>query len=85
MACANVYEKLMMLFFGWWDQNAPMRFNALAIENLMASRQDLSNRIFIHYSDQFVYQIHRMLGSADFLGNPGESISYTYIYSGKPD
>ncbi|CAO3587114.1 unnamed protein product [Absidia cylindrospora] len=50
--------------------NAPMRFNALAIENLMASRQDLSNRIFIHYSDQFVYQIHRMLGSADFLGNP---------------
>jgi hypothetical protein len=49
-----------------------MRFNALAIENLMACRQDLTDRIFIHYSDQFVYQIHRMLGSADFLGNPGK-------------
>jgi hypothetical protein len=55
-----------------------MRFNALAIENLMASRQDLTDRIFIHYSDQFVYQIHRMLGSADFLGNPGKNPSASY-------
>ncbi|KAI8072416.1 hypothetical protein BC940DRAFT_233832 [Gongronella butleri] len=50
--------------------NAPVRFNALVIENIMATQGDLSNRIFIHYSDQFVYQIHRMIGSADFLGNP---------------
>ncbi|KAI8384441.1 uncharacterized protein BYT42DRAFT_612143 [Radiomyces spectabilis] len=49
---------------------APMRFNALAVENLRASGPDLANRVFIHYSDQFVYQVHRMLGSADFLGNP---------------
>ncbi|OAD68026.1 hypothetical protein PHYBLDRAFT_57710 [Phycomyces blakesleeanus NRRL 1555(-)] len=49
---------------------APMKFNALAVENLRASGSDLSNRIFIHYSDQFIYQIHNVLGSADFLGNP---------------
>lgn len=49
---------------------APLRFNALAIENVMASGSDLANRISIHYSDQFIYQVHRILGSADFLGNP---------------
>jgi vacuolar protein sorting-associated protein 13A/C len=49
---------------------APLRFNALVIENVMASGPDLANRISIHYSDQFIYQVHRILGSADFLGNP---------------
>lgn len=49
---------------------APLRFNALAIENIMASGTDLSNRIYIHYTDQLFYQVHRILGSADFLGNP---------------
>ncbi|KAI8877271.1 DUF1162-domain-containing protein [Backusella circina FSU 941] len=49
---------------------APLRFNALVIENVMASGGDLSGRIFMHYSDQFIYQVHRILGSADFLGNP---------------
>ncbi|KAL7310459.1 Vacuolar protein sorting-associated protein 13 [Mucor circinelloides] len=49
---------------------APLRFNALAIENIMASGPDLANRISIHYSDQLIYQVHRILGSADFLGNP---------------
>jgi vacuolar protein sorting-associated protein 13A/C len=49
---------------------APLRFNALAIENVMASGPDLANKITLHYSDQFIYQVHRILGSADFLGNP---------------
>jgi vacuolar protein sorting-associated protein 13A/C len=31
---------------------------------------DLLNRVTIHYRDQFIYQIHKVLGSADFLGNP---------------
>ncbi|KAG2223432.1 hypothetical protein INT45_001738, partial [Circinella minor] len=51
-------------------QAAPLRFNALAVENLRASGPDLANRIYIHYSNQFVNQIHMMLGSADILGNP---------------
>ncbi|ORX43331.1 DUF1162-domain-containing protein [Hesseltinella vesiculosa] len=50
--------------------SAPIRFNALVIENIMATQGDLSNRIYLHYSDQLIYQIHRMIGSADFLGNP---------------
>ncbi|KAI9480349.1 MAG: hypothetical protein EXX96DRAFT_521344 [Benjaminiella poitrasii] len=49
---------------------APLRFNALAIENVMAGGGDFANRIMLHYSDQFIYQVHRILGSADFLGNP---------------
>lgn len=49
---------------------APLRFNALVIENVMSSGPDLTNLISIHYSDQFIYQVHRILGSADFLGNP---------------
>ncbi|KAI7902142.1 uncharacterized protein BX663DRAFT_436105 [Cokeromyces recurvatus] len=49
---------------------APLRFNALAIENVMASGGDFANRILLHYSDQFIYQVYRILGSADFLGNP---------------
>ncbi|KAI8990033.1 hypothetical protein BDB01DRAFT_718047 [Pilobolus umbonatus] len=50
--------------------SAPLRFNALAIENVMASGNDLANKVTIHYKDQLVYQLHRILGSADFLGNP---------------
>lgn len=50
--------------------NASLKFNALAIENMMASAPDLVSKISIHYSDQFIYQFYRVLGSADFLGNP---------------
>ncbi|KAI9283162.1 hypothetical protein BY458DRAFT_427893 [Sporodiniella umbellata] len=50
--------------------NASLKFNALAIENVMANGPDLANKISIHYSDQCIYQFHRILGSADFLGNP---------------
>ncbi|KAI8143832.1 hypothetical protein BJV82DRAFT_668275 [Fennellomyces sp. T-0311] len=49
---------------------APLRFNALAVENLRASGPDLANRIYIHYSNQFVNQLHTIVGSADILGNP---------------
>jgi Vacuolar-sorting-associated 13 protein C-terminal len=31
---------------------------------------DLINRVTMHYREQFIYQIHKVLGSADFLGNP---------------
>ncbi|KAI9315667.1 hypothetical protein BX666DRAFT_1957951, partial [Dichotomocladium elegans] len=49
---------------------ASLRFNALAVENLRGSAADLGSRITLHYSDQFVNQFHRLIGSADFLGNP---------------
>ncbi|RCI04898.1 hypothetical protein CU098_003059, partial [Rhizopus stolonifer] len=50
--------------------NASLKFNALVIENMMANGPDLANKMSIHYSDQCIYQFHRILGSADFLGNP---------------
>jgi vacuolar protein sorting-associated protein 13A/C len=52
------------------QQEAPIRFNALAAENMRVNGSDLLNRVTIHYRDQFIYQIHKVLGSADFLGNP---------------
>ncbi|KAI8333584.1 hypothetical protein BC941DRAFT_504565 [Chlamydoabsidia padenii] len=49
---------------------APVKLNALIIENMRASSKDITSRITVHYKDQFVYQIHRFVGSADLLGNP---------------
>ncbi|KAI9287283.1 vacuolar protein sorting-associated protein vps13 [Umbelopsis sp. AD052] len=49
---------------------APIRFNALAAENMRVNDTDLVNRVTMHYREQFIYQIHKVLGSADFLGNP---------------
>ncbi|KAJ2960621.1 hypothetical protein NQZ79_g4034 [Umbelopsis isabellina] len=49
---------------------APIRFNALAAENMRVNGSDLVNRVTLHYRDQFISQIHKVLGSADFLGNP---------------
>ncbi|ORX52050.1 hypothetical protein DM01DRAFT_1408497 [Hesseltinella vesiculosa] len=50
--------------------DAPLKLNALMVENLRASSQDLSSRIMLHYQDQVVYQIHKVVGSADLIGNP---------------
>jgi vacuolar protein sorting-associated protein 13A/C len=44
--------------------------NALLIENLRASSEDLVSHIIPHYKEQIIYQIHRVLGSIDILGNP---------------
>lgn len=49
---------------------APVRLNALVIENVRLSRAVLSERIRYHYTQEFLYQLYRVLGSADFLGNP---------------
>ncbi|KAI8340848.1 hypothetical protein BC941DRAFT_227149 [Chlamydoabsidia padenii] len=50
--------------------DAPVKLNALIVENLRASSQDLSSRITYHYQDQIIYQVHKVLGSADLIGNP---------------
>jgi len=49
---------------------APVRLNALIIHNARLSVPSLQERVFLHYREQFVAQIYRVLGSADFLGNP---------------
>ena len=49
---------------------APVQLNALVIENVRLSMTVLQERIAYHYGQDFLFQVHRILGSADFLGNP---------------
>lgn len=50
--------------------DAPVRLNALVIENVRTPMPLLMQSITTHYRQEFFYQIHKILGSADFLGNP---------------
>lgn len=50
--------------------DAPVQLNALMLENARVSFPVLSQHIQSHYSQEFLYQVHKILGSADFLGNP---------------
>ncbi|EXX73461.1 Vps13p [Rhizophagus irregularis DAOM 197198w] len=50
--------------------DAPIKLNALAMENARVSLPVLINRINRHYGEAFIYQVHKIIGSADFLGNP---------------
>ncbi|KJZ79741.1 hypothetical protein HIM_01210 [Hirsutella minnesotensis 3608] len=50
--------------------DAPIRFNALMLENVRVTIPILIQNISNHYSQEVMYQIHKILGSADFLGNP---------------
>lgn len=50
--------------------DAPVRFNALMLENARVSATVLTQNISKHYSQEALYQVHKILGSADFLGNP---------------
>ena len=50
--------------------DAPVRLNALVIENVRLSLPVLQERLTLHYYQGFRSLIYRVLGSADFLGNP---------------
>jgi vacuolar protein sorting-associated protein 13A/C len=50
--------------------DAPIRLNALMLENARVSTPMLVSNIRKHYTQEFLRQIHIMVGSADFLGNP---------------
>ena len=50
--------------------DAPVRLNALILENARISIPALLNNMKDHYTQEFIRQIHIILGSADFLGNP---------------
>lgn len=49
---------------------APISLNALFIENIRVPIPILLESIQTHYGQSFIYQLHKILGSADFLGNP---------------
>jgi vacuolar protein sorting-associated protein 13A/C len=50
--------------------DAPVRFNALMLENARVSTAVLTHNVSAHYAQEALYQVHKILGSADFLGNP---------------
>ncbi|KAL9115085.1 MAG: hypothetical protein Q9227_000879 [Pyrenula ochraceoflavens] len=50
--------------------DAPVRLNALMLENARVSIPALVANVRNHYTQEFLRQIHIVLGSADFLGNP---------------
>ncbi|KAI5970317.1 VPS13 [Candida margitis] len=50
--------------------DAPIKLNALFIENIRAPTPILVESIRTHYSQAFFYQLYNIVGSADFLGNP---------------
>ncbi|ODV94409.1 hypothetical protein PACTADRAFT_18111 [Pachysolen tannophilus NRRL Y-2460] len=50
--------------------DAPVRLNALFIENVRVPLPVLTQSFGTHYGQAFLYQIHKILGSADVLGNP---------------
>lgn len=50
--------------------DAPLRYNALMLENVRISPSALITNIQSHYVQESLRQVHIILGSADFLGNP---------------
>ncbi|CEO60240.1 Putative Function: promotes endosomal cycling of TGN [Penicillium brasilianum] len=50
--------------------DAPIRLNALMLENARVSMGRLVNNIRAHYTQEFLRQVHIILGSADIIGNP---------------
>lgn len=50
--------------------DAPVRYNSLMLENARVSTEALINNIKNHYVQESLRQVHVVLGSADFLGNP---------------
>lgn len=50
--------------------DAPIKLNALMLENARVSFGRLVSNVRAHYTQEAVRQMHIILGSADFLGNP---------------
>ncbi|ODQ79571.1 hypothetical protein BABINDRAFT_161957 [Babjeviella inositovora NRRL Y-12698] len=50
--------------------DAPIKLNALLLTNVRVPLPLLVHSVLTHYGQDFIYQIHKVLGSADFLGNP---------------
>ncbi|KAH9937704.1 vacuolar protein sorting-associated protein 13 [Fomitopsis serialis] len=50
--------------------DAPLEMNALAIKDMRLTLPDLQGRIMHHYRQEILRQLYRILGSADFIGNP---------------
>ncbi|KAJ7597035.1 vacuolar protein sorting-associated protein 13 [Mycena floridula] len=50
--------------------DAPLEMNALGIKDMRLTMPELQSRIAYHYRQDVLRQLYRILGSADFIGNP---------------
>ncbi|KAG6813789.1 hypothetical protein H0H92_007201 [Tricholoma furcatifolium] len=50
--------------------DAPLELNALGIKDMRLTMPELQSRITYHYRQDILRQLYRILGSADFIGNP---------------
>ena len=50
--------------------DAPIKFNAVALEDLHTSPEGLLNQLIVKYRSEALRQLHKVVGSADFIGNP---------------
>nr|KAJ3420850.1 hypothetical protein HK105_005137 [Polyrhizophydium stewartii] len=65
---AFIYEVLTMTIGNIHD--APIRLNALELEHPILTAPQLSELITRFYSQEILGQVHKIIGAADFLGNP---------------
>lgn len=56
-------------------ERAPIELNALVLQNPFCSKNDLMERITKHYTLAGLRQAYKIVGSADFLGNPVSLVS----------
>jgi vacuolar protein sorting-associated protein 13A/C len=50
--------------------DAPLEMNALGLKDMHLTMPELTARIGYHYRQEVLRQLYRLLGSADFIGNP---------------
>ncbi|KAK2461917.1 hypothetical protein APHAL10511_006380 [Amanita phalloides] len=50
--------------------DAPVMMNALAFKDMRLTMPELQKRVLYHYRQDILRQLYRILGSADFIGNP---------------
>jgi vacuolar protein sorting-associated protein 13A/C len=50
--------------------DAPLELNALAIKDMRLTLPELQSRVAYRYRQDILRQLYRILGSADFIGNP---------------
>lgn len=50
--------------------DAPLRFNALLVENLRTTPEQLQLSVTTHYREDVIKQLYKVVGSVDIFGNP---------------
>ncbi|KAG8911288.1 hypothetical protein FRC00_006761 [Tulasnella sp. 408] len=50
--------------------DAPLKLNGLLLRDTLLTVPGLQERILYHYKNEVLRQVYRILGSADFIGNP---------------